>query len=148
MQSPTRLAKEVDAPTYAEMINAAELAIGHVARYTVAEIQKYRDGTDPDYPNTNWYDAVFRKAAPISQYNINASGGSENVRYFFSLGYLNQEGLFKSGDLGFRRLNFRSNIDSKITKSFSVSLNLAGRDEFSFQPGGTVAEVMEDLGFC
>jgi len=148
LQSPTRVAKAVDAPTYAQMINAAEIAIGHPPRYTDAEIQKYRDGTDPDYPNTNWYNEVFRKAAPISQYNLNASGGGENVRYFVSLGYLNQKGLFKSDDLGFRRYNFRSNIDSKITKSFSISLDLAGRDEFSYQPGGNVSQVMEDLGFC
>jgi TonB-linked SusC/RagA family outer membrane protein len=148
VQSPTRISKYVDAPTFARMTNDAEIAAGRPSLYTEEEINKYRNGTDPDYPNTNWYKEVFRPSAPIALYNLNTSGGGEYVSYFLSLGYLDQEGLFRSGDIGFKRINIRSNIDAKITKSFSVSLDLAVRDEFTFQPGGSVSEVVEDLQVC
>ena len=148
IQSPTRIVDMVDASTYARMINVAEIAAGRPAKYTEEEISKYKNGTDPNYPNTNWYKAVFKSSAPIAQYNLNTSGGGENVKYFVSLGYLNQGGLFRSGDLGFKKINLRSNIDAKITSSFSVSLDLALRDEYSFQPGGSVSRVFDDLYQC
>ncbi|NJO68597.1 MAG: hypothetical protein HC830_04345, partial [Bacteroidetes bacterium] len=108
----------VDAPTYARMYNDAEISAGRAAKYTVADIEKYRTGTDPAYPNTNWYKETFRASAPISQYNLNTSGGSEQMSYFVSLGYLSQNGLLRSGDTKYKRYNIRSNIDAKITKSF------------------------------
>jgi TonB-linked SusC/RagA family outer membrane protein len=157
-QSPTRRPKLVDAPTYASMFNDAEVAAGRNPQYTPDEIEKYRSGTDPNYPNTNWYDEVFRKWAPINQTNLNTSGGGEQIKYFFSLGYLDQDGMLKSGDTKFQRYNVRSNIDAKITKSFSVSVNLSGRIEHSDYPGSssaasdyggiTMNKIMEDLYFA
>lgn len=148
MQSPTRFPELVDAPTYARMYNDAEISAGRAAKYTVADIEKYRTGTDPAYPNTNWYKETFRASAPISQYNLNTSGGSEQMSYFVSLGYLSQNGLLRSGDTKYKRYNIRSNIDAKITKSFSVSLDLSGRIEQRDFPGASIASIMEGLYFA
>ena len=65
--SPTRLPKMADAATYATMLNEIALYRGGSPVYTPAEIQKYRDGSDPwRYPNTNWYDATLK---PRSEQN-------------------------------------------------------------------------------
>jgi TonB-linked SusC/RagA family outer membrane protein len=146
-QAPTRIAHQVDAATYARMTNEAQVAAGSAPIYTDAEIQKYKDGTDPAYPNTNWYNEVFNKSAPIAQYNVNASGGNDQIRYFISGSYMDQEGLFKSGDIYYKRYNIRSNLDANISKYLSVSLLLSGSIQDRNQPGGSVAQVLEDLTF-
>jgi len=147
VQTPTRTPKMVDAPTYARMFNDAEIAAGRDPLYTNEEIEKYRTGTDPLYPNTDWYNETFRKWSPISQYNLNTSGGGEQTKYFFSLGYMNQEGMLKSGDSRFQRYNMRSNIDAKITDALSVSLDVSGRLEQRNFPGASIDRIMEGLYF-
>ncbi|WP_028296532.1 SusC/RagA family TonB-linked outer membrane protein [Olivibacter sitiensis] len=71
---------------------------------------------------TNWYDVILR-TAPQSNINASVNGGSENSRYAFSLGYMNQEGTLRY--TGFDRISVRANIDSDISKRVKVGLNLA-----------------------
>lgn len=51
----------------------------------------------------------------------------DKLRYFFSVGYYDQEGNVKN--INFDRYNFRSNVDAKISKNLSVSIGLGGRKE-------------------
>ena len=58
---PTRLPEVTDAATYATMLNEIDEYRGNAPRYSAADIQKYRDGSDPwTYPNTDWYGAVIK----------------------------------------------------------------------------------------
>ena len=75
---------------------------------------------------TNWTEELFRKSVPQQSYNVSLDGGSDKVNYFFNLGYLDQEGSYKSGSLNFRRWNFRSNTDVQITKRLKASVQLSG----------------------
>ena len=52
------------------------------APYTEEEIQKYKDGTDPKYLNTDWYAASIRKFAPQQNHNVSISGGNEKMKYY------------------------------------------------------------------
>jgi TonB-dependent starch-binding outer membrane protein SusC len=70
---------------------------------------------------TNWYDAVTRQAV-TQNHNISVSGGSENVKYFVSGNYLNQEGIVIANDL--KRYAFRSNLDVKVSNRVRFGLNL------------------------
>ena len=87
-------------------------------------IQKYKDGTDPAYPNTDWFEETFAKYSPQTQHNLSVQGGSESVKYFISGGYLSQDGQYKSGDLNYQRVTLRSNIDVALTKKFTIGLDL------------------------
>lgn len=49
------------------------------------------------------------------------------MKYFFSLGYTDQEGIYKSDDFNFKKYNIRSNISAEIVKGFNVELQLSGR---------------------
>lgn len=148
-QTPTRTPKFVDAATYARIVNESEITLGRQPRYTAEEIQKYRDGSDPlRYPNTDWYSEIFKNWAPIAQYNLNTAGGSEAVKYFVSLGYLDQDGLLRSGNTFFRRYNVRSNIDARITKDFSIAVDISSNLEARRYPGAGIQQIKEALFFA
>ena len=101
-----------------------------------ASLEGFRLGEDKyRYPNVKWYDEVIKPLAFQQKYNINVSGGTEKVRYFVSLGYLDQGGMFKytnthdrySSDTDFKRFNFRSNLDFEINEYQTLSANISGR---------------------
>ncbi|MCX2482812.1 SusC/RagA family TonB-linked outer membrane protein [Pedobacter sp. MR2016-24] len=71
---------------------------------------------------TNWYNEIIHNA-PTSNLDASISGGSENTKYSFSLGYLNQEGTLRY--TGFERYAIRMNTESKIGKKLRVGLNIA-----------------------
>ncbi len=79
------------------------------------------DPNDPDLQNTVWYDEIFR-TSPISNYELNASGGTENTRYFTSLSYFDQEGT--QFGTGFERISGRINLDTKINDWLDFGTNL------------------------
>ena len=104
------------------------------AYFTREAIEAYRIGSDPImFPNTNWTDEIFKKAFFQSKNNINISGGTENVRYFVSLGFFTQDGILKSvpnaaydNNFKYNRYNFRANLDFKLTPSTTMKFNLGG----------------------
>ncbi|HEY4338126.1 MAG TPA: SusC/RagA family TonB-linked outer membrane protein, partial [Puia sp.] len=124
-QVPTGLPKPVNAIDYMTLVNQQALhnANGGILSYTQADFDAYRNGTKQ---SSDWYDAVFRKHAMQTQHNLSATGGSENTTYLISGGYTDQDGLLKSGDLGYKRYNVRSNVTSRIGKRITVNLNLSG----------------------
>jgi len=62
---------------------------------------------------TDWQDEIYRRGFTQS-HQLAFSGGSEKTQFYFSGGYLNQEGtLIKTG---FNRVTLRSNIDHQATK--------------------------------
>ena len=95
------------------------------APYTEEEIKKYYEGTDPQYPNTDWYGLLIRDWAPQQQHNLSIRGGSDNIKFYGFLGYLKQETLFKRSDAFYRRYNIRGSIDAKITEDLSASMDFS-----------------------
>lgn len=71
---------------------------------------------------TNWFEAITRQAV-IQNHNISIRGGTQNVKYFFSGSYLNQEGVVINNDL--QRFSFRANIDIKLSSKLRFGLNLS-----------------------
>ncbi|PZV86157.1 TonB-linked SusC/RagA family outer membrane protein [Algoriphagus aquaeductus] len=72
--------------------------------------------------NTDWQDAVLR-SGNTQQHNLSISGGTESTKYFFSLGFTDQESVVKSNDL--KRYAFRSNIDHSISKKLRIGKSLS-----------------------
>lgn len=121
-QNATNMIDRLSSYEYASMYNQALQAEGKAPRFTDEEIQKFKDGTDPLYPNTDWYDLAY-KTGIQHRHNLNIAGGTENVRYMGSIGYLNQTGVLPNA--GREQFNARTNLDMKITKRLSAKLNLA-----------------------
>ncbi|MFB2118289.1 SusC/RagA family TonB-linked outer membrane protein [Parapedobacter sp. 2B3] len=132
--SPTRLPSMADAATYAAIRNEIDYYSnpdgGMNQFYSEADIQKFRDGSDPGrFPNTDWQQEVLANTALQNQHSLSVSGGSDRTRYFVSAGTLMQDGLFKEGVTKYNQYNFRSNIDMDVTDRFKAGLSLAGREE-------------------
>jgi TonB-linked SusC/RagA family outer membrane protein len=141
--SPTRLPEMADAATYAEIMNEINASN---PTYTAEQIQKFRDGSDPlNYPNTNWEKEVLKKAALQSQHNLSVSGGSEDTKYFLSLGMIDQDGLYRNGVTNYSQYNFRSNVDANITKRFKISLSLSGREEDRKYPASGAGDIFRAI---
>jgi len=148
--SPTRLPKMADAPTYATINNEIRYydnqAGGLNQLYTDAQIQKFRDGSDPlNYPNTDWLGMGLKKTALQNEHSLSVNGGSENVKYYVSLGLLGQDGLYKNGVTHYNQYNFRSNIDANVTDRFKVSLYLSGRQEDRLYPQASAGTIFRSL---
>lgn len=144
IQSNTRYPRYVNAAEFAELTDESQINQGLAPVYGAENIKKYREG-QKGYESTDWYNAAIRKNSPQQYHNLNVSGGTEATKYFFSLGYLNQEGMWKSGDTRFKRYNFRSNISTKINKRLTAELNLGGRLENRHFPGTEAGVLMGQI---
>jgi len=68
-------------------------------------------------PTYDWQDAVLG-SAPVQSYNVSASGGTEKSRSYFSLGYLNQDGILQNSH--YKRYTAKLNSDFDIAKRIKV----------------------------
>ncbi len=123
-QSATNVPEMLDAGQFAEFFNEARVNVGDDPFFTDEQVRQYQDGT---LPSTDWWSEVIRKSAPVQQYGLTVSGGGKKVRYFTSLGMLDQEGLYETSS--FKRYNVRANIDVDLTDRFTFAIDLAGRRE-------------------
>jgi TonB-linked SusC/RagA family outer membrane protein len=147
---PTRLPKLVDAPTYGTLLNEigyySNPAGGMNQTYTAAEIQKFRDGSDPlRYPNTDWFKTVLKPMSAQSSQNVNISGGTDALRYFVSLGTKHQDANYRNSGTYYNQYDFRSNIDGKITKDISIGFDIAGRLENRHYPIKSAGNIFNSL---
>ncbi|MEZ4699068.1 MAG: SusC/RagA family TonB-linked outer membrane protein [Rhodothermales bacterium] len=71
---------------------------------------------------TNWWDQINRVS---NQYNIqvSASGGSNQVRSYFSAGYTRQEGQVLNTD--FNRVSLRANLEANLSDKVTAGLRVA-----------------------
>lgn len=100
------------------------------------------------YNDINWQDQLIDNSAAQQQYNVNISGGTDKVRYFASVGYLSQDGLYRDFDYGganmnsyYERYNFRSNLDVDVFKNLQANITFGG----NLNEGGSPDMDIKDL---
>jgi len=158
MQQPTRLVQMADSYQFALVHNAANQSDNPLnplkfSPAAVAAFKAQRDGTATlaqslIYPNTDWVNLLVKPTAFQTQENINISGGTSVVKYFVSLGYLDQDGLLNtfqtaySYNFGYQRYNYRANIDVDMTKSTRFSLTMGGQSQLRQEPASQPSEGM------
>ncbi len=103
-----------------------------------AVIEKYRNPASLEererYPDVDWADELFKTTGYAYNPNVNISGGTKLVTYFASVDFLHEGDMFKAwdnnrgyqGGYGFNRVNTRSNLDFKLTKTTKLKVNLFG----------------------
>ena len=137
LQQPISLVEQTGSYEYARFWNIKKKQDGITDEklyFTPEQVEAYRTGSDPlMYPNMKWMDYVFHNVFLQSKNNVNISGGSENVKYFISVGYLYQNGILKdlpgqnyNSNYRYDRYNYRANIDAKLTKTTNMKLNIGG----------------------
>ena len=146
-QNATNMIERMGSYEYASLLNQALEAEGMSKRFNDTELQKFKDGNDPLYPDTDWYDLAY-KTGVQHRHNVNINGGSENVKYMASLGYLNQTGILPNA--GREQFNARTNLDMKINKRLSARMNLSFikndySDASSAYYGGSSDQIIRQL---
>lgn len=132
------------------MIKNNLVPAGYKKLFTAQDLETFKNKTgDPLlYPDVNWYKALTRESWNKTQHNLNFTGGSRTTKYFVSVGYLFEDGMFKEFKTpsGYKttptytRYNFRSNLDFTITKTTNFSLRMSGRLENRYSPNGNAGQ--------
>lgn len=91
------------------------------------------DGQLYYYGYSDFKEKMIKDVTPTQRHNINITGGSEKTRFYTSVGYLNQEGLYKVGDDNYKQLNTRINVENQTTKwmklGFKALYNYSTQDK-------------------
>ncbi|TLX78203.1 SusC/RagA family TonB-linked outer membrane protein [Labilibacter sediminis] len=136
MNQPFRMPQMLDAHGYANAYNEALILDGKSPRYSVSQLDAYKNGTYPDYyPNVDWLDEIMNDNGQSHELNLSFTGGSKVARYYTTINYVNQTSLMNgksniygaSTEAKFEKLNIRTNLDIDVTKSTLLKVNLAGR---------------------
>ena len=133
-QTPTGVPLMASASQWAQMRNDAALFGTGSPFYSQEILNNYINGA-PGYESTNWYDETLKDQAWQYQQNLSASGGNENVSYFISGGYYNEQGLLKTNDIKYKRYTLRSNTTAKLSESMEAQVFIAGRIDKRSDPG-------------
>jgi len=124
VQEATRLPSYASSADYATLYNEALVNDGGSPLYTPAEIEKYRNGSDPDnYPNSDWVGSLFSESGFQQNHHLSMNGGNTASRYNISLGYLDRGGLV--ANTSNQRYSLRINFDQDFSNRFKVKVNLA-----------------------
>lgn len=149
MEKATRIPDHISSYTTMSMLNVAKMNGQQFSTlFSENALNEYRHPSSLlnslRYPDVNWFNELTKPFAPTLDANINVNGGTEFVKYFFSVGYLYQGGFFKGYDNGYtktqymyNRLNYRTNLDFTLTKTTQLSLNVGGDLGIRNQPGST-----------
>lgn len=152
-QQPAKFIRPLNSYQYASLYNEALTNIGQPAIYDQAALDSYQQGTDPyRFPNNNYQKDFLGTEAPLQRYVLTASGGNNSLRYFTTISYYNQVGLFKqsktedfNSNVKFSRLNFATNLDFDVNRNFVVGLNASGRSENRREPVGGANELLSNI---
>lgn len=157
-QSPTRLPKYADAydarMLYEEGLRSDGL---DTSQYTQAINSLYKDRSHPAYqylyPNVDWFKAMLKPYSYMRQGNLNVTGGNDFAKYFVSMSYLQQNGLYNFEDqikqyniqAVTNKYNFRSNIDLQISKDLAMELNLGAIVRDRNYPGRNAQDIFNAM---
>ena len=98
--------------------------------------------------NDKWEDALFRDAATFNSTNLNISGGSEDVTYYFSLGSESNNGYTVGSSFGRKTARLKVN-SSKIADVLSLSGDVSYANSTSqFVPATTTASGAPSTNFA
>lgn len=155
LQQPISLVKQTGSYEYAKFWNIKKEMDGITDKkqyFTPEQIEAYRTGSDPImYPSMNWMSYIFNDVFLQSKNNVNISGGSDNVKYFISVGYLYQNGMLKQlegqkydNNYRYDRYNYRANIDAQLTHTTSMKLGIGGNMSKIKEPRNVVSGTDSD----
>jgi TonB-linked SusC/RagA family outer membrane protein len=135
MQQISNKLKLMNAQDYIKIVNERAINTGTALPYPNPSLYK---------TSTDWQDFFFRKA-PMQNYNLSFTGGSQQNQYNVSANWFNQDGVVR--ETGFNRGSVRVNLDNRPTEKLKVqtsvtasrsinsrSLNYALSNAMSFAP--------------
>ena len=128
IQNPTQLPKFVNSYQYALMRNATVANDfpndpTRALPYSPDDLQKFQDHSDPDgHPDGQPLRDIIQKNRVLTYHNLSLTGGNDKVRYFASLGYTHQQGMWDPTYLN--KYNGSLSVTADATSTTRVSLTV------------------------
>jgi TonB-linked SusC/RagA family outer membrane protein len=150
---PIRLPKLANAAQWLDYYHDLNYEQSGKAPLSQEEINKHINKSDPDvYPNVDWMQEIFKDRTSNGRLNMNITGGGDFIKYYVSGSYMRENGIFQprktsnyDPSVNFDRINFRSNVDIKLSPSTEVNLNLSNQFETKNRLGvdlGTMYDII------
>lgn len=112
-----KVARRLDLMDAYEFATAYNLA--YPGTFNDAQLTAFRKGTE----GSDYQDLMYRNAL-TQNYRLVFSGGNDRTRYYVSGNYVDRNGTIINTN--FKRYQFRSNIESKLTKWLDINADLDG----------------------
>jgi len=144
----------VDGSTYARMMNEALVSRNMTPAYSDDDLFLLDNQLDPEvFPNVDWMGMLLKDGAPTFRANVDVNGGGVNSRYYASLSYVEEDGMYKSDSAlkdyktnsNYHRWNYRMNFDLNLTKTTLLKIGVSGALEKQNQPGSIYDEIWNAL---
>ena len=121
-----------------DLVNGRQYAVlaNELARNT-GQPEPFAD-TNAVGVGTDWQDELF-ESAPIQNFAVSATGGTDRVAYFFGADLFRQAGVVPKSD--FNRLTLRLNNDYNLTDRLLIGHNLAFSYAYGERPPGVLSPV-------
>ncbi len=68
----------------------------------------------------NNYRQMLQQWAPTQKHTLSINGGSKQIGFYASAGYMGQDGMFKDYTDTFKRYNFLTNINANVSETFRL----------------------------
>ena len=119
LHTPTKLYDRVtNSVEYMELANLAWKNSGTGKQYTQDQINLYRNNVgDPQYPNFDWQDYMFRTAV-VQTHNLSMAGSTEKTTYNVALNFVDQPGTMRG--FKYRKYNATIDLTARITDFIKV----------------------------
>ncbi|MEJ7828668.1 MAG: TonB-dependent receptor [Segetibacter sp.] len=140
-QTPTAQPDYLGSVDYMTLLNESLKNVGRPIVYTDSMINIARTGSDLNfYANTNWIKEIYKERAPQQSHNLSINGGSNNLNYYLSYGYLKQDGLITGNNFGSNRNNIRLRLSTKLIDRLDLDANIGYVDRKYSESSDDVGE--------
>lgn len=118
VNTPSSMPESLSSAEYARIKNEAEANMGRTPMYSEDDIRMFESGSDLNkYPNTDWLDLAISNSF-TTRHAIEASGGTEVVKYLLSGSIDHQTGVFPRTQQDV--FNVRSSTDINLSKKLKL----------------------------
>jgi TonB-dependent starch-binding outer membrane protein SusC len=88
---------------------------------------------------TDWIKEVMRDQGSVQNYQLSATGGNKDIKYFISGNYYKDQGIAKYNN--FDKFNFLAKVDINLSKMVTVGFNLSPTYSKQTVPAVGISEV-------
>ena len=120
-KTPTAIEPTVDAYTYRLLQNEMNANDKMAPSYDAAILEKYQKG-EAGYTDFDWYDLFMRDWTVNQSHNLTVRGGTNNIKFFTSVAFNDDQGLLKSNIGWYKRTNIRNNLTAKLTDNLELQV--------------------------
>jgi len=89
---------------------------------TTSEQAAYLIGKYYSDQPTDWLNEGLRQNGSNQNYQLSASGGDKNIKYFVSGNYSSEDGIMKNNN--YDKYNLRAKVDIKLSKAVTIGVNI------------------------